>query len=1013
MFSFFHFQPRILCHLTLVLACQVLAGCNQPKNSDDSFLPTAGESVAPLKAMNAAIRKKDWATARTYSDAVLLSHADDPEVLVKVARVAFETQHPNESADLLLDAIRLEDFNDKQRNKQTMIAMVGVGRLFDGIAMLNEAIQHQPLQNETRRWLFDFQVGTEDRLLAMEHGQFLLKQRQFDLDLLMSLSNTGPRTEDATPLGEMLTLNPQDPRPLIGKARNDFDSGLLTECIANLRSIIAIHPEMLSAQMLLGQALATAGKFEELARWAEGLRGDFASNPGYWLTLGDWSMSRQQPARAARAYWEATKCDPDHMPSWSKLSSTLTRLQSDGIRLPAGSIEAARQRLDHLSRFHQLRQRFHRTGRISRTTVIEMVDALKDLGRLWEAEAWASIALTLPEDPSSDVVTARNSVIGLLRKDTPWQLIDSHPELQSSLLDLPLPEFSKLADTQTPPSRMASPRSNESDAVTLSMSLDNATDLAKIRLENEASERGLNFFGRTGDHLSKPGISLYQTLGCGGGSIDFDLDGWPDLYLIAAGGTPPQKDSAANALRRNLEGRFSDVTNATETGDRGFGQGVAIGDVNEDGFPDLLVLNYGPNCLLINNGDGTFSDKSGSVLPDQNSEWSTCGAIADLNGDGLSDLVVVNYCAGLEPVTATCPMEVGGVARSCSPVKFPAEPDRFFEGTSDGTFIDRTEDWGIKPSVAGRGLGITIGSFDPQSGIDVYIANDMSTNHYWTRGSQGGSLWTESAMPRGLSGDSRSLPQGSMGIATVDLNQDGAIDFYVTNFNGEYNTLYDQAAPGTWQDRTALADLVSPTLPMVGFGTAAVDLENDGQWELMVTNGHVDIFESDEKSSDYAQPMQVFKRNRAGKYNSIGQLISSQYAMATHVGRALWTTDMNRDGKVDVVVTHQTEPVALLVNETETQNHFLEIRLVGRESSRDAVGALVELSGSNGKRVVPQVAGDGYACTSERVIRFGLADRTQPCSVTVRWPDETSDRYDNLSVDHQYLLPQNDQAFEL
>lgn len=1013
MFSLFHFRHCVLCHLITILAFPFLAGCSQQQPSNDSSLPTADESVAPLKAMNAAIRKKDWPTAWTYSDAVLLSHADDPEVLVKVARVAFETQHPNESADLLLDAIRLEDFKDTQRIQQTMIALVGVGRLFDGIAMLDEAIQHQPLQNETRRWLFDFQVGTEDRLLAMQHGQFLVKQRQFDLDLLMSLSNTGPRTEDATPLGEMLTLNPKDPRPRIGKARNDFDSGLLTECITSLRSIIAVYPEMLPAQMLLGQALATSGQFEELVSWMKGLRGDFASNPGYWLTLGDWSMSRQQPSRAARAYWEATRCDPDHMPSWSKLTSTLTQLQSDGIRLPAGSIEASKQRLDHLSQFHQIRTRFHRTGRISRATVIEMVDALKDLGRLWEAEAWASIALTLPDDPSTDVVAARNSVIQLLRKDTPWQLIDSHSELQLSLADLPLPEFSKLADSPTLPSRLASPRNGESDAVASSMSLDNASDLAKIRLENEASERGLNFFGRTGDHLDKPGISLHQTLGCGGGSLDFDLDGWPDIYLIAAGGTPPQRDSAANALMRNLEGRFADVTNATETGDRGFGQGVAIGDVNEDGFPDILVLNYGPNGLLINNGDGTFSDKSESVFPDQNSEWSTCGAIADLNGDGLSDLVVVNYCAGLEPITENCPMEAGGVARSCSPVKFPAEPDRFFENTGDGTFIDRTEAWGMKPSVAGRGLGITVGAFDSQPGIDVYIANDMSTNHYWSSGSQGGSLWTESAMPRGLSGDSRSLPQGSMGIATADLNQDGTIDFYVTNFNDEYNTLYEQTAPGTWQDRTVLAGLVSPTLPMVGFGAAAVDLENDGQWELMVTNGHVDIFESDEKSSDYAQPMQVFKRNRAGKYDSIGQLIASQYAKAAHVGRALWTTDMNRDGKIDVVVTHQTEPVALLVNESESQNHFLEVRLVGHESSRDAVGALVELSDGNRKRVVPQVAGDGYACTSERVIRFGLADRTQPCAVTVRWPDGTSNQYENLSVDHQYLLPQNDQAFEL
>ncbi|MCG8652599.1 MAG: CRTAC1 family protein, partial [Pirellulales bacterium] len=562
--------------------------------------------------------------------------------------------------------------------------------------------------------------------------------------------------------------------------------------------------------------------------------------------------------------------------------------------------------------------------------------------------------------------------------------------------------------------------------------------ISSLALINQAERRGLRFFGRTSDHLDRPGIGLHQTLGCGGGTIDFDLDGWSDLYLLAAGGTPPHRDSAPNLLARNLAGNFQDVTSVSGSGDTGFGQGVAVGDVNQDGFPDLLVLNYGPNTLLINNGDGTFSDVS-DRLGVNGDHWSTSGAIADLDGDQLADLVIVNYCAGLEPVTKTCPMSGSEETRSCTPVMFPSELDFFLKTAADGSFVDHTKTWSAIPNVPGRGLGIVAGAFDNRPGVDVFVANDMTNNHFWSRaresragesragesragesragesraGDGGPFQLQESAIVLGLGADDRSLAQGSMGIATGDFDLDGDIDFYVTNFDKEYNTYHEQRGAGIWQDRTSVLGLSTPTLPLVGFGTEAVDLDNDGTLELVVTNGHVDIFSRAGQRSVYAQPLQVFHRRASGAFAPLGDTLLGDYGSSPHVGRALWTLDANRDGRVDLVVTHQTEPVALLINESGSPGNWLALRLVGRNCDRDAVGARVQVTAGDRHLTAVKTSGDGYLCSNEKWLRFGLGVQNFTISVKIQWPDGTLEDYAGLSANQELVIVQGEAPFPL
>ena len=811
---------------------------------------------------------------------------------------------------------------------------------------------------------------------------------------------------------EVASRNPDDRRPMIGRARIQFDEGDFGGAIDLLREIIEAHPSFVPANALLARSLASAGRFDELQQWAEKPVAGIEQQSNYWLALGDWARAKQQVPQAARAYWQATQADADVAESWTKLGVSLKQLVQSGSELPKQTIESVDRRATLLSKFNQQKNRFERTGEISREIATDVAVTLRDLGRLWESEAWAATAMTLPADDAVPVEKTRNQIISLLRNDTPWQTKKQHPEFAIDLSYLPLPGIvasSASGNAANLDSNQATSDAIAADATT-----------PKLHLVNEASLRNLNFLGATADDLDQPGIMLHETLGCGGGTLDFDLDGWSDLYLVAAGGKPPKADSDANALFRNLGGTFSAVTAASETGDTGFGQGVAVGDVNEDGFADLLVLNYGPNTLLINNGDGTFSNATIRLPGEANSEsWSTSGAIADLDNDGISDLVILHYCAGLDPSIQACGNEKEEIPRSCSPMKFPADRDRFYRGVGDGSFIDATDLWAAEPSVRGRGLGVVVGSFDDIAGCDILVANDMTQNHYW-RGSGEATKFklSESAIALGLAGDDRSTAQGSMGIAAGDLDRDGDIDFYVTNFDREYNTLYEQVSPGQWQDRTSLHDLIQPTLPLVGFGSAAIDLDHDGQLELILTNGHVDMFSREGKKSVYAHPMQIFQLGKDNRFGSMERAFASEYLATPHVGRALWTLDANRDHQTDIAVTHQTEPVGLLINRNSASDNnalgsWIELELAGQVSARDAIGSKIQIQCDGNRWVTVLTSGDGYLCRNERLLRIGLGDAAGNCDITVTWPNQTQQTWSGLAPKQCWLLVQDSpEAFQ-
>lgn len=968
----------------------LLGGCD---SSERAPAPVAAEAASPRQAMEAAVRRGDWKQAWTFSDAVLIAHGGDSKVLTMVSRVAHEVGESGTAADLLVEANQANEFSDPALAEQTAGVLLSTGKLFDAIDILSKTVAANPDHHPTRRFLFDLLVGTENRKESQVHGQYLVRHRKIDFELLLSLSNTAKRTQDITPLVEMVKLNPNDKRPLIGKAKEEYDRGQLTQSIETLQSILEKHPAFPAARILLGRALVDSGQFSELESWAVGNPDSLRKYAIYWEVIGDWSQALGKPDEAARAYWEATRFDPDVVTAWTKLGSVLRSLGTSENQVPATSLSSMQQRANGLSQVRELSLRFIKAGQSSSELATEMAECLSQLGRFWEAEAWAAMAMTLPADQPENVIAVRDSIVAKLRSDTPWQSQVDHAELQLQLVSLPLPDLNLLS------------QSNVSTAAI------STTNSVVPTLRDEAVQRNLRFFGRTRDGLDRPGVRISESLGCGGGSIDFDLDGWTDLYLMNAGGAPLQEDSDPNALLRNLAGTFVEVTSASNTVDTGFGQGVAVGDVNQDGFPDMFLLNYGVNRLLLNQGDGTFSDVTPNILNRNGAEWSTSGAIADINGDGLPDLIAVNYCESKSPLVKLCDNAETGEARACSPLAFDAESDRFWQGTETGSFMAVDHSWGVDAQTPARGLGITVGALDDAPGLDVLIANDMSNNHYWSRSNHEPFQLVESGMLRGLACDDRSLAQGSMGIATGDFDRDGDLDVYVTNFEAEYNTYHEQQSAGVWHDRTVREGLATATIPMVGFGTEAVDFDNDGVVELITTNGHIDQFSLGDAKSEYYQPMQLFRRTSSGRFELANTLSQDGYLGQLHCGRGLWTLDANRDGRTDLVVTHQTEPTALLINTTDTKNHSASFVLVGRECERDAIGAIVELHHGDEQWTASLTAGDGYLCSNERVIRIGLGTCTE-FSATVRWPDGSTQTHEGLKSDRQWLFVQDEPAFE-
>jgi hypothetical protein len=445
---------------------------------------------------------------------------------------------------------------------------------------------------------------------------------------------------------------------------------------------------------------------------------------------------------------------------------------------------------------------------------------------------------------------------------------------------------------------------------------------------------------------------------------------------------------------------FIDASAASHLDNKLYSQGLAVGDFDADGFPDLYIANIGTNVLYRNNGDGTFQEVS-ARSGTQGNVWTSSCLMADLNADSLPDIYAVNYIGGDKLYTQDCKVRE---APRCAPVEYPAEQDRVYLNAGDGTFIDVTDHCGVVAS-EGRGLGIVAADFDASRRLSVFVANDMSANFFFqnvTPSSGDEPVFVERAVLNGLAYNSAGRSQACMGVAADDANQDGLLDLFVTNFYRDSNTLYRQLPDGSFRDEIAASQVEQATFPVLGWGTQFLDAELDGIPDLLVTNGHVhDPFD---KNIPYQMPPQFFHGRGAGRFEEVSAHQLGPYFEGKHLGRAMARLDWNRDSLEDVCIGHLNTPVALLSNESITDGHWLSLTLVGVDSNRDAIGTVVAITSGNRTSVRQLTAGDGFQCSNERRLVFGLGNTATVDQMLVKWPSGVEQVFTDIRSKQELII---------
>jgi enediyne biosynthesis protein E4 len=516
---------------------------------------------------------------------------------------------------------------------------------------------------------------------------------------------------------------------------------------------------------------------------------------------------------------------------------------------------------------------------------------------------------------------------------------------------------------------------------------------------DNAETMGLRFIHDNGHRRRNPPPPEAM---CGGvGLLDFDGDGWLDVYAVQGGPFPPLESGAAQGdrlFRNRRDGSFEDVTVSAGIAafPGGYGHGVTVGDYNSDGWPDLFVTRWRSYALYRNTRHGGFTDATGDAGLAGDRNWPTSAAFADLDQDGDLDLYVCHYLHYDPTNPRRCAHPEAPGNHECNPLDFPALADHVFRNDG-GRFVDVTTAAGfIDPD--GRGLGVVAAHLDDDDKIDLYVANDMTANYLFRN--QGCFRFEETGQSSGAAASADGGFKAGMGIACGDLDGDGLIDLAVTNYFGESTTFYRNLGQGLFADHTSLINMAAPTRRLLGFGIAFFDADNDGWLDVLSANGHV---LDPRPQIPWTMPLQLLAGSKGGHVTDVSDRAGASFG-PLHLGRGLAVGDLDNDGRPDAVVLVQNEPLIYLHNETPRPGHFITFALEGTKSNRDGVGARVTIVAGGRRQVAERYGGGSYQSANDPRLHFGLGESTTVESVEVRWPSGQIDRHSGLKVDCRYRL---------
>jgi len=501
---------------------------------------------------------------------------------------------------------------------------------------------------------------------------------------------------------------------------------------------------------------------------------------------------------------------------------------------------------------------------------------------------------------------------------------------------------------------------------------------------------------------------LPETMGPGVAFIDYDNDGWPDIFLVNGTNWPgqPSKHSTPKLYHNNHNGTFTDVTHKAGLDIEIFGMGVAIGDYDNDGFDDIFITAMGQSRLFHNNGNGTFTDvtqKAGLMGP---KEFSTSAAWVDYDKDGKLDIVVGNYVQWSVEGDLYCTLD--GKSKSyCTPESYKGTSIRLWHNRGDGTFEDVTQKAGVGDPTS-KTLGVAILDYDNDGWPDILLSNDTQPNKLYRNNGNG--TFTEKAVLAGVAFSEDGVARAGMGVDAFDYDHSGAPSILITNFANQMVSLYHNEGRGLFVDEAPRSDVGRDSLLTLGFGCFFFDYDLDGWPDILITNGHIDSdIERVQPNVKYAMPPHLFRNLGQGNFQEVTKSLGKGFN-SPRVGRGAAYADINNTGRLDLLLSTNGGPAYLFLNEATgaaAAYKSLRVKLVGTRSNRDGIGAVVKILSGGVTQTQMLRSGSSYLSASELVLTFGLGPNDKVDSLEVRWPSGQTDKLSNVSAGQSITITES------